>query len=203
MALEPGSASFSSKCHNVHSLKRLSCSFQSSYRRCFVLAKYRATDLLVAFDPLHLWSDGGGGPHPHALFVQHLHSNKKHPKKSERRNHHIPHKAKYLSPVDSIICSLVLQAALKAWIIGSDGKRVHAFILQVQQTQSRSCHRNTEQMHLHGGGEVLDSLQSLLESSWFHNKSTTVGKQLQKTIPQEHNTHKYILKGSWNREQNG
>lgn len=46
----------------------------------FFLGKYRATDLLVAFDPLHLWGDGGGGPRPHALFVQHLHSNKKHPK---------------------------------------------------------------------------------------------------------------------------
>lgn len=34
--------------------------------------QYRANVFLIASDPLHLWSDGGGGRAPQVFFVQHL-----------------------------------------------------------------------------------------------------------------------------------
>jgi len=162
------------------------------------IPSYRSLGCVWPSPSLEWW--GWGSPSPRSLCTTPAQQQEASKRNQSGEIITTQHKAKYLSLVDSILLSCALEAALKAWItpVGSDGKRVHAFILQVRQTQPRSRHSNTEQMHLHGWGELLDSPGAC----WNPPDSMTTALQ-SNYKKQHHNTHKYTLKGRWNREQNG
>ena len=146
----------------------------------FLLAKYRATDFLIAFDPLHLRSDRSGGSSPHALFVQHLRGNKKHPETSSRlSNNHIPHEVKHRVCWSSA-CSNVPEAegwAAPRRLWRQRGPRMGAWAQQVRHGQRRSLLRLP---HSRGGAACSDCHGSLLEKvrpSLFYGNAVKTGNR--------------------------
>lgn len=76
------------------------------------LGRYRANDLLIAFDSLHLGSDGGGGGFPYVFLIQHLRGERKEPEKATVRKQLSRHVSFSLDLVSQVFLKRVLGIVL-------------------------------------------------------------------------------------------